>query len=199
MEQRLEAARDDAEVQAVLAPAGYGPDVLDAILARVTAAADAYDARAEAMAAEDRAGLAEDVRFDACRTDYVAFRQIARARFKGDDAATTALGLAGDMPDAFAAFVRQARLSYANAALAPYAERIAVRGYDKKRLDDLTADLDALVSASGTDTSTDARAVEATTARDGEAGTLRRDYAEFRDTARPLLRPFPELTRRIGL
>ncbi|HEX9953567.1 MAG TPA: hypothetical protein VGB53_17515 [Rubricoccaceae bacterium] len=199
MEQRLEAARDDAEVQAVLAPAGYGPDVLDALLARVDAAAKAYDARAEAMAAEDRAGAAEDKAFDDCQKDYVAFRQIARARFKGDDAAATALGLGGDMPDALAAFVRQARLSYANAALAPYAERIAVRGYDSKRLNALTADLDALVTASGADTSTDARAIEATTERDGEADALRLDYAEFRDTARPLLRPFPELTRRIGL
>ena len=88
-------------------------------------------------------------------------------------------------------------------ATAPAGRREAsapvVRGYDDKCLDALTANLDDLVAASGADTSTDAKAVEATGARDGEVDPLRRDYAEFRDTARPLLRPFPELVRRIGL
>lgn len=198
-ERTLEAARDDDAVQAVLAPAGYGPDAITALLDRVAAAATAYDARAEAMAAEDRAGDDEDARFEAARTDYVAFREIARARFKGDSNATVALGLGGDTPDGLSAFVRQARSSYANAAKAPYAERIAVRGYDAKRLGALTADLDALVTSAEADTSTDAKAVEATGTRDREAGDVRRDYAEFRDTARPLLRPYPELARRIGL
>ena len=199
MEQRLEAARDDAEAQAVLAPAGYGPDALDAILDRVTAAARAYDARAAAMAASKRAGAAEDVRFDACRRDYVAFRQIATARFTGDPDAATALGLSGDTPNGLAAFVRQARQGYANAAQEPYAEKIAVRGYNAKRLGELTADLDALVAAAGADTDADGAAVQATGTREAETKDLRRDYAEFRDTARPLLRPHPEILRRIGL
>ena len=199
MEQRLEAARDDAEAPAVLAPAGYSPDALDAILERVAAAGRAYDARAAATAAEDRAGEAEDERFDACRRDYAAFRQIDRARFKGDPDAATALGLSGETPGGLAAFVRQARTGYVNAALEPYAERLAVRGYDTKRPGTLTDDLDALVAASGADTSADGAAVQATGTREVVAGDVRRDYAEFRDTARPLLRPHPEVLRRIGL
>lgn len=199
MERTLESARDDAEVQAVLAPAGYGLDALDALLDRAARAADAYDARARAMSAEDRAGEDESTRFADARRDYVAFREIARARFKGDPTATAALGLAGNTADGLSAFVRQARSSYANATQDPYAERIAVRGYDTKRLDALTATLDALLTASGADDSQDARAVEATGERDSDMGTLRREFAEFRDTARPLLRPFPELARRIGL
>ena len=192
MERTLESARDDAEVQAVLAPAGYDPDAITALLALVTRAADAYDARARAMSAEDLAGQDEATRFADARRDYVTFREIATARFKGDPTAAAALGLRGDTEDGLSAFVRQARQSYANAGQPPYAERIAVRGYDPTRLD-------ALLSASGTDDSQDARAVEATGERDGDMGTLRRAFAEFRDTARPLLRPHPELARRIGL
>ena len=199
MERTLESARDDAEVQAVLAPAGFGPDAIDALLALVTEAAKAYDARARAMSAEDVAGKDEATRFASARRDYVQFREIATARFKGDLTATAALGLSGDTQDGLSAFVRQARQSYANAGQAPHAERIAVRGYDQKRLDGLTADLDALLTASGADDTQDAKATEATGERDGDMGALRLQFAEFRDTARPLLRPHPELARRIGL
>ncbi len=198
-ERPLEAARDDADVQAVIAPAGFDPADLDARLVLVAAAGAAFAARAAAMADEDRAVGRKQTLFRLRRKEYTVFRQIARARFHDDPDARAALLLEGEMPGALDGFVTHARSAYTNAAAPPYTARLAVRGYAPARLATLGTALNELVTAAETADSVEGRAVGATGTRDGAAQAARKSFAEFRDSARPLLAPFPELLRRIGL
>lgn len=191
----LTAARDDAEVQAILAPVGFGPDKIDALLALADAAQTGYNARARAMGACEDANDAKAAAHDAARTEYARFRKLARARFRDDEAALDALNLNGDVPDALNQFVTHARAAYANGTVAPYADGLAERGYPERRLTDLAAGLDALVTTAGTVDRADEAAKAATATRDTAAATARRAFAEYRDTARPLLGP---LAGRLG-
>lgn len=188
-ERSLEAARDDAEVQAILAPAGFAPKALNALLALVTAAQTDYDGRAAAMGTEDRADRQKETLSATNRKAYAVFRDIARARLRDAAAALSALSLSDDVPGGFNPFVTHARGAYANAAAEPYVSSLAVRGYTAARFDALLADLDALVDAAKAATDARNAAKRATKTRDTAAGTARKAFAEYRDTARPLLQP----------
>ena len=192
----LEAARDDAEVQAILAPVGFGPEPLDAILALVADAQTGYNKRAEAMGARKAADDAKAAAWDTARDAYALFRKLARALFRDDPAALDALNLSDEVPDAFDGFVTHARAAYTNGALPPYTDRLTARGYPERRLLDLTDDLDQLVTTDGGADRADQTATAATRTRDAAAAVARRAFAEYRDTARPLLGP---LADRLGL
>ena len=197
MEQVLTAAREDAEAQSHLEPVGFGPEALDEILALVDSARTAYKARGTAMGAEDAASEAKTSAFDSAQSSYAAFRVIARARLSEDDDAQTALKLRGRVPDALDPFVSHAKAGYAAAKDEPYQSKLAVRGYTPDRLDALLDEVQALLDADRAFTDAEGRAKRATAARDEEARAARRDYAEFRDTARRVLPP--DLRDRIGL
>jgi hypothetical protein len=199
MERSLEAARDDADVQELIAPLGFDSDDLDARLALVAAVQAGVTARAEAMAAEDRAVTAKQADYEAQAGAYSVFRQVARALFRDEPDALVALNLNGETPDALDEFVAHARTAYANGRIAPYAARLAVRQYDDDRLRTTLTDLEKLLVAAERATTAEARAVEATNARDAAARDARRAFAEFRATVRPILAHYPELLRRIGL
>lgn len=186
-ERSLEAARDDAEVQAILGPVGFGPAALDGILALVSAAQDGYDARALAMGAEDDANAEKAALPETNRTAYAVFRDIARARFKGNDGALAALNLNGSIPDVFDGFMTHARPVYANATTVPYTEALTARGYTPDRCRKLEEDLDRLVDAAKNATEARDDAKRATRARNAAMKTARAAFAEFSDTARPLL------------
>ncbi len=192
----LLAARDDDEVQAILAPVGFGTDKLDALLALAGAAQTGYNKRAQAMGACEDADDAKATAVETTRDEYARFRKLARARFRDDEAALDALNLNGDVPDALNEFVTHARAAYANGTVAPYADGLTERGYPERRLTDLATGLDALVTAAGNVDRADEAAKTATATRDAAADAARRAFAEYRDTARPLLGP---LADRLGL
>ena len=192
----LTAARDDAEVQAILAPVGFGPDKLDALLALAADAQTGYNRRAQAMGTAEDADDAKAAAVETAREEYALFRKLARARFRDDEAALDALNLNGDVPRALNQFVTHARAAYANGAVAPYAAGLDERGYPERRLIDLAAGLNALVTAAGNVDRADEAAKTATATRDAAADTARQAFAEYRDTARPLLGP---LAARLGL
>lgn len=192
----LTAARDDADAQATLGPAEFDPVALDAILAEVASAQDAFRARATAMGAEEAAQKAKDDAYESARSSYMAFRKVARARFRRDEDALDALGLNGDAPRALDPLLTKARTGYAAAQTEPYFSRLG-RGYTAERLDALLGEVQSLDEAARAYTAARARAKAATQTRDTEADGAREDYAEFRDTARAILPP--DLLDRIGL
>ena len=198
-ERVLTAARDDADVQAILAPTPYPPDRLDGLLALVDSARTAYEARTAGMSVEEATSLAKKAAFASARSSYAAFRIIARALFLDDPEALTALGLGDEPARALDPFVTQARAGYAAVSTlgrgGPAA--MAEAGYTPERLAVLTAEVNALVDAARGFTAAEERAKTATTTRDTEAEAARKAYATFRDIARVLLPA--NLRDRIGL
>ncbi len=195
-ERVLTAARDDADVQALLGPAEFDTDALDLILADVDSAGTAYTARAKAIGAQKAAQEAKDAAYDSARSSYRAFRKMARSRFQDDADALAALGLNDPTARALDPFVTQARAGYGAASDDPYLSRFG-RGYTAERLAALIGEVDALVDAEKALTRTDARAGATTTTRDAEAAAARKAFGDFRTAARVLLPD--ELLARIGL
>jgi hypothetical protein len=189
----------EPEALALLTPIEFGPDALDGLFERHAATREAYATRARAMAAHEAAVRAKDAQEAICRADYSEFRRVARARYRDDEAAHTALALNGSTPKGLDPFLTRARGSYDNAGQEPYATDLGRRGYTPERRTALLAGLQALIDAREAQQNTAGRALEATRTRDAAMSALRVGFAEFRDTARPILEDHPELLRRIGL
>ena len=187
-ERSVETARDDADVLAGLATAEYGPDDLDAVLARVESAQAGFEARARAMGAEDAAVDARRAAFASARKSYRAFRKLAKSTFRADRDARTALGLTDPTPRALADFAAHVRAGYTAAATEPYLSRLG-RGYTAERLQALVAEADDLVRADGAVSGAESRAEAATAARDAEADAARDAFGEYRDVAQATLPP----------
>ena len=196
-ERVLTAARDDADAQAHLGAVGYAPERLDGLLALVATARQAYEARTAGMSAEEDASTDKKAAFAAAQKSYADFRKVARALFRDDPDALTALGLNDEAARALDPFVTQARAGYGAALPDGGAETLAAAGYTRERLDALTAEANALVSASRDFTAAEARAKATTAARDASAEAAQKAFGTFRDIARTVLPP--DLRDRIGL
>lgn len=195
--QVLTAARDDADAQEKLAPVGYGPVALDAILTEVDEARTAYQARTAAKAAAGGSFKKEGAEATAARKAHADFRVIARAEYDDDEEAQTALGLNGRQPRALGTFLTHAQSGYTAAKGEPYQTVLAERGYTPERLDALLADLVVLLKADRDSTAAGSTAKKSTATRDDEAKEARGAFDKFRSIARRVLPQ--DLRDRIGL
>ena len=198
-ERVLTAARDDDDAQAVLSGVGYGSERLDGLLATVASAQTAYEARTAGKSAAEAADEAKETADASARSSYSAFRKIARALFRGDDDALTALGLNDPEARALDPFVTQARAGYGAVAGLPGEgpQTMAEAGYTADRLAALAGEVQALQDAERDRTAARGRAKKTTRVRDVEGAAARTVYSTFRDIARTVLPP--DLRDRVGL
>jgi hypothetical protein len=189
-----------AELGALLAGRGYTTAVISQGLTLCDAAQAGFNARNEAQATQQAAVVALRTAEQAARAGFADFRVIARAVFRQDTSAQSALNVTGVAPHDREQFLTKASAAYAAALeYAAYGELLGRRGYDPAGLQAEQAKLTALTQAAVTHELARAAAQRATAERDAAAQTLDAWWAEFRAVARVVLKGRPELARALGV
>jgi hypothetical protein len=196
--QRLEVARDDAEIAPLIAARGYNTTRLAEGLAVQKAAQDAFTARQTAMAAQSQAVAACDGAELTARSTYADYRTIAGGVFTVP-ADRAAVGLKGAVPDDMQKFITLAHSSYDNAKNEPYQTALAVYGYAPATLDAALATLDVFTTAIEAQASAVGAAVRSTAARNEAVKALKVWMRMFDKVASVALKNRPDLLKKLGL
>lgn len=142
----LRAVTNDSATLARLAAHGYDNTALAQGMARYLAAQNAYNARQQAMGAKQTLFAEWTQAFARVRADYINFCVLARALFKNNPAARTALGIKGKLPRDFEQFIAHAQATYAAALATPeYLAVLSGRGFTADALEANAAALTAVV------------------------------------------------------
>ena len=108
----LKNARDEADLQTVLAPFGYDPARLDEGLALIEAVQEEMDGRASQYTERYGATMVLQEKAEAVRRAYTRHVKLARVAFEPGTPGYTRLALAGRRPRSRAAWMAQARQFY---------------------------------------------------------------------------------------
>ncbi len=193
-------ARDSSELLSLLQPRGYDDAALAAGIALCDAAQVAFTARQSAQAAQQAAQLAEQAARQVARDGFQDFRKIARAVFRADPAAQTALGATGRVPSDQEKFLTLATAAYA-AVLehSDYLAALTQRGLDQSVIQAEQAKLEALVQANAAHEVAKAAAMRATAERNAAAKAMDDWWAQFRAIAQVALKDRPDLRYELGI
>ena len=194
----MEAARDDADIQTLLAPRNYAvADLDDAITTKHAPAQAAYNARQTALGVAKRSienlGKMEGEE----RKDFSDYREIARAVFTGA-AERTALGLKGEVSKDLQKFLTAAKSSYTTGKSATYTAGLTKRGYSPAAIDAQLAGIKGVSDLSKTQVLAVGAAKKATETRDKAFKDLQAWTSEFRRIAKRVLRERPDLLGKLG-
>ena len=195
----LAAAKGDPEIRPLIEARGCDSAEFAEGEALVAALGRAYADRAAGMGEEGHAVDESQTKTAAARDTYAQFREIARANFP-EPADRAALGLAGEVPEGFDAFVALAGAGYANGQKAPHAAKLTKRGYGPAVLAGMLADLDSL--ATGPEAAQNQAAGDAigdTGERDEAYAELKAFMQQFKGTIRGALRGKPHLLAKLKL
>lgn len=153
-----------------------------------------------------------DLKIAQARDEYRKFCLVARAAFPGLSDRVS-LRVAGDVPDDLQRFLNKAHAAYTAAGEAPYAEKMAKRGYGGERLKSLNEYLDALTwldaahdaaSEAAEPAPADGEALDAgevvdREGRDAAYNALKEFMKELKGVARAAFRKEPEVLEKLGL
>lgn len=189
----IETARDNAEIQALLAPRGYDVAVLEeALVTKYEPAQKAFEARQVAMGVLTSANSALAAAEAQERKDYADYREIARVSFPLA-ADHVALGLNGKAPADTEKFLTTAIASYSAGKKAPYTAKLTVRGYAPAAIEAELQGLKAVGNFAKAAKNAKGAAEKATITRNAAAKALKEWTAEFRKVAKRTLRGRPDL------
>jgi hypothetical protein len=195
----IETARDDAEIQALIAPKGYAVDDLDDAVDNLQAPAQAaYNARQTAIGVARRATENLSKMEAEERKDFADFRETARAVFPGKTD-WTSLGLNGAAPKDLQKFLTAAKSSYDAGKKAPYTAGLTKRGYSPAAIDAQLAGIKSVSDLSKTQGIAAGAAQKATTTRDTNFKALQAWTKEFRKIVKRTLRERPDLAGKLEL
>ncbi len=195
----MEAARDDADIQALLGPRGYAvADLDEAITTKQDPAQAAYNARQTAMGVAKRATENLGKMEKEERKDLSDYREIARAVFTGK-AEQTALGLKGEVSKDLQKFLTAAKSSYTTGKTAAYTVGLTKRGYSPAAIDAQLAGIKSVSDLSKNQLLAVGAAKKATDTRDKAAKVLKAWTSEFRKIAKRVLRERPDLLGKLSL
>ncbi|MGD2253948.1 MAG: hypothetical protein PVF70_13620 [Anaerolineales bacterium] len=190
----------DAEIMELVAAYGYDSPRFQDGRMRYLAAVEAVDAKEAAAGAQHDATEKEQKARSEAKDAYQALAKVARAIFKGDQPALTAMELRGPMPQATAPFLARAYLLFDNALKMPeLMEALAPYGYDAARLQ---AERDRIVAYDQSNQDQEAAkgaAQDATRAQVDALALLRDWYAQYRKIARVALRGRRQLLEKLGI
>jgi len=196
----LAAVQANAELGALLAPRGYDAAAIAAGVGLCDAAQTGFNVRQEAQAGQLQASVAMQSALKAARAGFDDFRKIARAIFKTDPAAQSALGATGRLPDDREKFQTAAAAAYAVAlGHDAYLTALGKRGFGQAALAAEQVKLAALTQANAANETAQAAARRATIERDAAAKSLDGWWAEFRVVARIAFKDRPDLAGALGL
>ena len=140
----LEEARLSPTILETLAGYGFGDEEMSVGMSLQNEALNAYyEQRGNIPTDLDAATKELEEKVAKARDEYAGFRLVARAAFT-EMHDRVDLRVLGDVPDDLQRFINKAHLAYTAAKEAPYAEKMAKRGYSAARLDGMLEFLDAL-------------------------------------------------------
>jgi hypothetical protein len=189
----------DPEVLALVGAYGYdaqrlaqGKQLLERSLQAYEVKEACAGAQRQATAETDRARLeAEDA--------FLALVRVARAVFKTDEPALTALALRGRVPASTAAFLGRADQLFDNARLPEVQQGLQAYGYDAARLQAEYKRINAYREADQVQEAAKGTAQQATADHDEALALLRDWIAQYIKIARIALRHQPKLLDKLGL
>lgn len=151
-----------------------------------------FSARAEAIGIKRQAAAELMTREEKARSDYAAFRLIARTLFKSDSARST-LSIQGRVLKDRQKFIAEARTAYVNAALEPFLSELADYGYPSETISKLVTGLDEIITADKAQNAIINTAITATAERDTAANELREWIRRLRNVVKVVLKDHPKL------
>ena len=191
----IETVTGDPQIMEILAGKGYDEASFTAGRTLLDAASSAFASRAAAIAAQRYASSRLAGIETAAEKAFTDFRLIARAVFKDEPEAHSALNLKDELPGNRSRFIAKALTSIENARLEPYAERLAQFGYDEDGLAQVEQAVAALETADAGQNQLISDAMTATAERDAAWEQLSGWVSQFRAVAKVALRDKPDLVR----
>jgi len=191
----IETVSGDSEIMSILADSGYDESLFSEGQALTQKARDTFSTRAAAIASKKFATATLAGKDSSARTLFTDFRLVARALFKRENEAYSALSLKGDMPDDRAQLLARAQSTMQNARLEPYAERLSRFGYDEEGLQQVETAITELQQADGYQNKLTADAMTTTAERDAAYQELSDWVSQFRSVAKAALRHRPDLVK----
>ena len=196
----LKNARDEADLQAVLAPFGYDPVRIDEGLALIEAVQEEVDRQVSQYSERYGATMALQEQAKAARVAYTRHVKLARVAFEPGTPGYTRLALAGRRPRNRAAWMAQARQFY-DTLLDDEALLQATSTYtlNREAVEAARAGLNAVEAAQLEQVKATSRAQAATRRRDEAVAALRRYMKDFNRIARIATEPHPQLREKMGM
>lgn len=197
---RLVTARDDDEIQPILALYGYTPTRLNEGLALLDALEDEAEARVDELGDQYAATDDFEEAWEAAKQVYMRHVELARILFEEDENRMTDFGLRGRRERDISGWLGQARLLYNGLEGDP--EAVTQLGALNVSADELTAAralVDDLEARQRVQDEEEGEAEMATQERDAAFRTARRWMRVFNRVATVALAPFPQLREKLGL
>jgi hypothetical protein len=194
----LQTIRTDDDIHPVATTHGIDDTQLTEAAAKLQLAADKWGVRLEDMGAEDTLVEDTDTALEAVKDDYLQYREIGRNNFPSA-ADRTALGLSGDIPEAFDALVTHIKAAYQTAKKEPYTALMTKRNYAPARLDALIKAVEDLEGEETDQTEAEGDAMTATRERDAAYAAMKAAMKPIKGTLKGALRKRPDLLAKLGM
>ena len=189
----IETVSNDPQIMEILAEKGYTEEAFTEGRTLLKIARSAFATRAAAIAAQRYASSRLAGAHSTAEKAFVDFRLVARALFKDEPEAHSALNLKDSVPGSRSQFIAKALTAIENARLEAYAGRLARFGYDEEGLAQVEAAVSALETADAGQNQLISDAMTATAERDAAWEALSGWVSQFRAVAKAALRDQPDL------
>lgn len=194
----LQNIKSDSELKTNLEAAGIDDDELTIGEARQDAAQTSYNARQDAIGAEESANNALKTLWPIIEAEAIDIRELLRARFL-DSGARRALGIVGNLPQDRQKAITVMRATYTECKKSEYQAILAKSGYPVSTLD---TRLDHLTDAENTIAAARKAAADAkraTEQRNSAIKELRQWVAMVKRIAKRSFRTRPDLLDKLGI
>ncbi|WP_309709895.1 hypothetical protein [Armatimonas sp.] len=193
----LQNIESDTELKTLLNAAGIDDDECDTGKARQVASQEGYNARQDAIGAEESATNTLKTLWPTVEAEAVDIREVLRARFTGSGD-RRALGIMGNLPQDRQKAITVMRATYTECKKAQYQTILGKSGYDPAALDtrlDHLTDAENTIAAARKAT---ADAKRATEQRNSAIKELRQWVSMVKRIAKRSLRTRPDLLDKLG-
>lgn len=189
----IDTVTSDAAIMERLAGQGVDEALISEGRELLARAQQAFGARSAAMSAQFYASQVLSGREAEARKAFIDFRIVARALFRNEEQAGTALSLNGGLPSRRGELITLASAAVQNAQEEPYAQQLARFGYDEQGLARFGEAVNALQAADAVQNNAISDAMTATAERDEAWSRLNEWMIRFRALAKATLRDQPDL------
>ena len=191
----IETVTSDPQVLEILAEKGYDEEVFTQGRDLLASAQSAFSSRAAAIAAQRYASSRLAGTEMSAEKAFTDFRLVARAVFKDEPEAFSALNLKDSLPPNRSQFIAKTLTAIENARLEEYAGRLSRFGYDEEGLAQVEAAVSSLETADAGQNQLISDAMTATAERDAAWEALSGWVSQFRAVAKAALRDKPDLVK----
>ncbi|MBN1267667.1 MAG: hypothetical protein JXA25_19400 [Anaerolineales bacterium] len=191
----IETVSGDPQIMEILTEKGYDETVFTEGREFLATARSSFASRAAAIAGQRYASARLSGTQSAAEKAFTDFRMVARALFREETEAFSALNLKDSLPRNRSQFIAKALTAIENARLEPYAERLARFGYDEDGLAQVEQAVAALETADAGQNQLISDAMTATAERDAAWEALSSWVSQFRAVAKAVLRDQPDLVK----